>query len=385
MQHEEILHRCFRCGYCKLPDNYVDLNCPSYATYRFETFSPGGRMWLLNALLNNKIEPGRRFQDIMFSCVTCRNCVEHCTMPKIKDYLLDAFIAGKEELVNNGTVPPAVRDCLTKVYNHGNMYGLAQKKRGNWADGLNIEPYSNQDYLFYVGDVGSFDARGREIAVSVASLLKKAGISFGMLGSEELCDGNDVKAMGERELFNYLAEENIKTFTSLSVERIITLSPHAFNAMKKDYPFPDGRVRVLHYSQVLEQAVGGLEFKPDAENITVTFHDPCYLGRHNMEYASARKVLAAIPGIRLVEMDRCFHNSLCCGGGGGNVFTDILGSGPESPAANRIREAMDTNADMLAVACPVCAVMFEDALKAVGKGDGIAIKEISEIIRERLA
>ncbi|MBW1893190.1 MAG: (Fe-S)-binding protein [Deltaproteobacteria bacterium] len=385
MQHQEILHRCFRCGYCKLPGNYVDLNCPSYAKYRFETFSPGGRMWLLYAWVNKKIEPGKRFQEIMFSCASCGNCVEHCTLPKIKDYLLEAFTAGKEELVNNGTVPPAVRDCLTKAYNHGNMYGLSKKKRGDWANGLNIEPYSDQEYLFYVGDVGSYDPRGQEIAGSVASLLKKEKISFGILGKEELCDGNDAKAMGEGELFKHLAEENIKKFNSLGVSKIITLSPHAFNAMKNDYPFLEGSITIFHYSQILERLVGNFKFKNSLETVKVTFHDPCYLGRHNMEYASVRKTLAAIPGVVPVEMDRCLQNSLCCGGGGGNVFTDILGGGPESPARSRIQEAAETGAQILAVACPVCAVMFEDAVKAGNAENNIEVKEISEIINERLA
>ena len=225
MQYEEILHRCFRCGYCKFPGNYSDLNCPSYAKYRFETFSPGGRMWLLYAWMNGKIEPGKRFQEIMFSCASCRNCVEHCTLPKIKDHLLNAFTTGKEELVNLGTVPSSVRDCLTHAYSHGNLYGIPPKKRGDWANGLDIETYSGQDYLFYIGDAGSFDPRGQIIAASVASLLKKGGISFGILGKEERCDGNDVKAMGEKELFAHLVEQNMKRFHTRNVKKIITLSP----------------------------------------------------------------------------------------------------------------------------------------------------------------
>ncbi|MBW2220382.1 MAG: (Fe-S)-binding protein [Deltaproteobacteria bacterium] len=155
--------------------------------------------------------------------------------------------------------------------------------------------------------------------------------------------------------------------------------------MKNDYPFLEGSITIFHYSQILERLVGNFKFKNSIETVKVTFHDPCYLGRHNMEYASARKTLAAIPGVVPVEMDRCFQNSLCCGGGGGNVFTDILGGGPESPARSRIQEAAETGAQILAVACPVCAVMFEDAVKAGNAENNIEVKEISEIINERLA
>ncbi|MCP4756851.1 MAG: (Fe-S)-binding protein [Proteobacteria bacterium] len=384
MEHEEILHRCFRCGYCKLPENYSDLNCPSYIKYRFETFSPGGRMWLLRAWLDKKLEPTERFQEIFFSCVTCGNCVEHCAFPDFKDELLLAFTAGKEALVDSGKVPPPVRDCLTKLQSHGNPYGLAPKNRGNWTEGLDVEDYSGQDYLLYIGDVGSYDSRGQEIAESVAGLLRKQKVSFGILGADEISDGNEAKALGETELFRHLAEENIKKFKSLGVEKIIALSPHGYNAIKNEYPLWGGQFQVLHYSQMLGDIVEKAEFSSPNAPLRVTFHDPCYLGRHNYEYGSARAVLGSLPGLELVEMDRCLQNALCCGGGGGNVFTDILGGGRETSARSRVREARETGARILAVACPGCAVMLEDALKAEKLETELQVKEVSEIVQERL-
>ena len=231
MKYAEILHRCFRCGYCKLPGNYMDFNCPAYTAFRFETYSPGGRMWLLRAWLDHKLEPSRRFQEILFSCTACRNCVEQCTLPKIKDELLLAFTAGKSELVGEGKVPPAVRDCLTNLQKYGNPYGIPRKKRTHWAADAEVELFSDQDYLFFPGDVGSFDSQGQEIARSVATLLTRLGISFGILGEAEVSDGNEANAMGESELFRLLAEENIKHFNELNVKRIIALSPHGFNAL----------------------------------------------------------------------------------------------------------------------------------------------------------
>ena len=384
MKYAEILHRCFRCGYCKLPGNYVDFNCPAYAAFRFETYSPGGRMWLLRAWLDEKIEPTPRFQEILYSCTACGNCVEQCALTKIKDDLLRAFTAGKEALVVEGKVPPPVRDCLTKLQKYGNPYGLARKKRSAWAAGIGVETFSEQEFVFFPGDVGAFDSRGQEIARSVAALLGRMGVSFGIVGDGEVSDGNDVNAMGESDLFRLLAEENIQRFHELNVKKIITLSPHGFNALKNEYPALGGAYEVFHYTQVLAAHVNTLSFQDTLPELTVTYHDPCYLGRHNGEYGSARKVLAALPGVNLREMDRSLQNALCCGGGGGNLFTDILGNGPESTAQNRVMEALGTEAQVLAVSCPICAVMLEDAVTSSNLDERIHVQELSEIVIKRL-
>jgi len=384
MKYAEILHRCFRCGYCKLPGNYMDFNCPAYAAFRFETYSPGGRMWLLRAWLDKKIEPSRRFQEILFSCTACGNCVEQCALPKIKDELLLAFTAGKEELVGEGTVPPSVRDCLTKLQKYGNPYGFARKKRTLWTVDTEVDTFTGQEYLFFPGDVGAFDSRGQEIARSVVTLLNRVGVSFGILGGKEVSDGNDANAMGESELFRMLAGENIQHFNELNVKKIMTLSPHGFNALKNEYPVLGGAYQVFHYTQVLAALIGDLSFKNHHPEIQVTYHDPCYLGRHNREYGSARKILTVLPGVEIREMDRSMQNALCCGGGGGNLFTDILGNAPESPARNRVTEALGTGANILAVSCPTCAVMLEDAVKSTHLEERIQVKEISEIVNQRL-
>ena len=384
MQYAEILHRCFRCGYCKLPGTYKDFNCPAYAAFRFETYSPGGRMWLLRAWLDHRLEPSRRFQEILFACTACRNCVEQCALPKIKDELLLAFTAGKEQLVDEGKVPPSVRDRLTKLQQYGNPYGISRKKRTHWTADAEVDLFSDQDYLFFPGDVGAFDSRGQEVARSVASLLTRLGISFGILGNGEVSDGNEAHAMGEGELFRLLAEENIRQFNQLNVKKIIALSPHGYNALKNLYPALGGAYQVFHYTQLLADHVGGLAFRDAPSKVRVTYHDPCYLGRHNWEYGAPRKVLAALPGIEIREMDRAMQDALCCGGGGGNIFTDIIGNGPESPARDRAVEALDTGADILAVSCPACAVMLADAVKANNLEERLQVKEISEIVNARL-
>jgi Fe-S oxidoreductase len=378
MEYADIIHRCFRCGYCKFTSEYEDFNCPTYRKFWFETYSPGGRMWLLRAWRNGEIGPSERLAEIFYSCVTCGNCVEHCAFD-FRENLVNIFVEARKEMVEQGLAPPAVRDYLKGIHVHGNPYKEASEDRGAWAEGLDIEPYSGQEYLLYVGCVGSYDERGKQIARSLATLLTKAGVSVGILGARETCDGNEVRVLGEQELFALLAENNIRLFNGLGVKKIVTLSPHGYNAFKNHYPALDGNVEVLHYTQLLARLVqsGALAFSE--LKTRVSYHDPCYLGRHNGEFDAPRSVLRRIPGLSLQEMAKIKKNALCCGGGGGNFFTDIIGSGANSPARIRIKEAAETGAEVLAVACPMCAKMLGDAAKDEGLQDRIEVKDIAEI------
>ena len=389
MEHEEILHRCFRCGFCKLPSDYGSINCPAYLKYRFESFSPGGRMWLIRAWLNGQVRTDARLQEIFFSCATCGNCVEHCIFDKFRESILEAFIAAKAEMVHQGTVPPPVRDYLTRLLSHGNPYKLPQKKRGHWAAESDVEPYTTRhEYLFYVGDVGSFDGRGMEMARSVARLLLKLGVSFGILGEDEGSDGNDARALGEFELFEHLARRNIETFRRAGVEKIVTLSPHGYNAIKNDYPRWGGNFTVRHYTQLVDEILTPDGFPGQAGSGSVrkaTFHDPCYLGRHNKDYDTPRRVLDRLPGIERVEMPRNQGDSLCCGGGGGNFFTDLVCSGPDTSAAARVTEAAETGAQLLVTACPICTVILEDAIKSKNLEQRLQVRELSELVLECMA
>jgi len=380
IEHGNLVHRCFRCGYCKFPSDYVDFNCPSYKTAGFDTYSAGGRMWLIRAWLNNEIKTSPRFADILYSCVACGNCTEQCVYPGFKDQLLDIFEETKGELVGDGLIPPAVRDYFKAITVNGNPYKLPQDERGKWAKGIDIGEYSNQEYLFYVGCVGSYDEVGIKMAHAVGMVLKDSGISLGILGSQESCDGNEVKILGETGLFLKLAEDNIKQFNELGVKNIITLDPHAMNTFKKNYPEQGGDYQVVHYTEILDRLIRDKQIVPAQNRVTVTYHDPCYLGRHHHIYSPPRSVLKSIPGLELVEMRRNRTDAFCCGGGGGNFFTDINGSGEESPARVRIREALDTGASIVAVACPQCAKMLTDAVKAEDIEDKLAVKDVAEIL-----
>jgi Fe-S oxidoreductase len=379
MKYEDIIHRCFRCGYCKLTGDYSDFNCPPYQKFRFETYSPGGRMWLIRGWLNGEIKESDRFQEILFSCTMCANCVEHCVFT-FSDDLVNIFIAAREEMVNKGIVPPAVRDYLKNIHVNGNPYKEPADERGKWADGTSVEAYRDQEYLFYIGCVGSYDERGKKIARAVGNLLTKAGVSIGILGNTECCDGNEVKALGEASLFNLLAEQNIVLFKKLGVKKIITLDPHAFNAFKNDYPALGGEFEVYHYTQILSPLIQSGKIPLTEYNLGITYHDPCYLGRHNKEYDAPRAILKTIPGVRLIEMEQNRENAFCCGGGGGNFFTDILGGGDNSPGRIRVRQALDTGARILAVSCPQCAKMLEDAIKAEELEDKLEVMDVAEIV-----
>jgi len=284
-------------------------------------------------------------------------------------------------LVTEGKIPPAVRDYFKAIIANGNPFKAPQKLRGKWAESTEIQPFSNQEYLFYVGCVGSYDEVGSEMARSVGTLLYESGLSIGILGSQETCDGNEVKVLGETGLFSQLAEDNIRKFKEKSVKKIITLDPHALNAFKKEYPKLGGNFNVFHYTEILAGLIKEKRIALSDYRAKVTYHDPCYLGRHNLIYAPPREILKHIPGLELVEMRRNNVNAFCCGGGGGNFFTDILGAEKNSPGRVRIREAIETGARIIAVACPSCAKMLTDAVKMEEQEDKLEVLNIAEIVR----
>jgi Fe-S oxidoreductase len=381
IEHAEIVHRCFRCGYCKFPGDYVDFNCPSYKAFGWDTYSPGGRMWLIRAWLNDEINTSPHFAEILYSCVACDNCKDQCVFPKFKDFLPDIFQETKAGLVTEGKIPPAVRDYFKAIIANGNPFKAPQKLRGKWAKGTEIQPFSNREYLFYVGCVGSYDEIGIEMARSVGTLLHESGLSIGILGSQETCDGNEVKVLGEMGLFSQLAEDNIRKFKERGVKKIITLDPHALNVFKKEYPKLGGNFNVFHYTEILAGLIKEKRIALSDYRAKVTYHDPCYLGRHNLIYAPPREILKSIPGLELVEMRRNSVSAFCCGGGGGNFFTDILGVGENSANRVRIREAIETGAQIIAVACPSCAKMLTDGVKMEEQEDKLEVLNIAEIVR----
>lgn len=379
-KYNDVIHRCFRCGYCKFPQDWSTVtNCPAYARFRMESYSAGGRLWLIRAWLTGELEWSEHLADIVYSCATCKNCVEKCPH-SFSGELVDMVIAARTQMIETGKLPRTVTRFLDNVQQHGNPYGIASRKRAEWMAEMDLEPYQGQDYLFYVGCEGAYDNRAQKIARSVARLLQQAGISFGVLGNDEVSDGNEVEMMGEDGLLEELASKNIARFSERGVTRIITLSPHSYNVFKNRYPDFGGQYHVFHYSHMLLQAIqSGKLSPPERADQKITFHDPCFLGRWNQEYSTPRKIIRSIPGVQMIEMARNKAGALCCGGGAGNFLTDFLGGSEESPARIRIREACDTKADILAVTCPNCMTMLEDAVKVEGREKELQVLDIAEL------
>ena len=281
-------------------------------------------------------------------------------------------------MVNSGLVTPQVARFFQNIEAYSNPYRELRGNRGRWAEGIGIEPYSGQEFLFYVGCVGSFDEKGQRAAQAVGRLLLKAGVSFGILGPAEECDGNEIRTLGESRIFEMLKERNTALFQKAGVKKIITLSPHSYNVFRNEYP---SRFEVFHYTQVLRDLIKEGMLKPASKlDRKVTYHDPCFLGRHAGEYEAPREILRAIPGVELVEMERNRQNSFCCGGGSGNFYTDSFGGTTNSPSRIRVREADKTGASILAVACPTCAVMLGEAIKDEGIEERLIVKDISEVV-----
>jgi Fe-S oxidoreductase len=385
------IFKCMGCGICRgVWERKDEAMCPVWATgVGFEDSTTRGRVTVAQDILDGAIHYSMPLAESIYRCTDCACCASTCDAmdPASGKPIVDVpgiVVATRMDLVENSLVPPPVRDYFKAVNVNGNPYKLPQEERGQWAQGAGIPSFSGQEYLFYVGDVGSFDERGKKMARSVATLLMQLGVSLGILGSRELSDGNDIRVMGESGLFQFLAESNIQTFKEGGVRKIISLDPHSYNAFKNHYPQFGADFEVFHYTQILEEISRNSKSFRAKRATVVTYHDPCYLGRHNGLYEPPRNILQCIAGLELVEMSRARKSAFCCGGGGGNFFTDMLGGEINSPSRIRVREALETGARIVAVACPLCAKMLEDAVKAENLEDRLAIKDISEILQEAI-
>lgn len=383
------LYTCIKCRGCIVGGPEFKDVCPMNERFGFFSYSSGGVVSVARGIWEGAVEWTKDLSDLVYACTMCRACAEYCRNKAYisNEYMNVPVLVGllRRELVSRGIVPPLVRNYLKSIQTYGNPFSRPETERADWAKNNGIEIYSGQEYLFFVGDVGSFDERGQKSARAVAKCLTKAGISFGILGQEEFSDGNEVKVMGESEeggLFDYIAQNNIEKFKARGVKKIVTLSPHGYNAFKNEYSDFNGSFEVIHYTQLLAQLAAEKKLSPRKSSLKVTYHDPCFLGRYNGEYEAPRSLLAAIPGMELREMELARNEAFCCGGGGSNFFTDKLGKSKDSPNRIRIRQACDSGAEVIAVACPRCSKMLDDAVKDEGLEGKLKVKDIAEIIQE---
>ncbi len=314
----------------------------------------------------------------IWDCTTCSACLNKC--PKGVDTV--GLVTGLRQLmVEDGRIPPPIRDALKSIAVHKNPWKIGAEKRSEWAEGLGLKNISEgADILYFVGCTPAYDARLQKVARAIVDILNAAGVDFGTLGNEEGCCGSEIRRMGDPWTFEYLAEENMEIFKSYGVSKVVTTSPHCYNTFKNEYEGADFEVQ--HYTELLSSLIeeGRLRFSGKIEKI-ITYHDPCFLGKQNKVFDPPREILASIPGVKLVEMDRARERSLCCEGGGGRMWVESEDS-EERLAKIRVGEAMDVGAEILATACPFCLLTLEDVVKTGGLEESIEVLDIAELVRK---
>ncbi|MEE9504361.1 MAG: (Fe-S)-binding protein [Thermodesulfobacteriota bacterium] len=334
---------------------------------------------LLYDILNSEGEDIARKKEMLWDCSTCTTCVKRC--PKEVDPA-DLVISMRSVLVEDGQVPPKIRDVLKSISIRGNPWNIGQEKRSEWAEGLEIKSIADAEVLYYVGCTPAFDPRLQKIAKALAHTLNKAGVNFGTLGNDEVCCGNEIRRMGDIWSFDALKEMNMEMFKQFPIKQIITTSPHCYNTFKNEYEELDCEVH--HYTQIIADLIKQkkLTFSKKIEK-TVTYHDPCFLGRQNQIFDEPRAILKSIPSLNFVEMDRVRERTLCCEGGGGRMWIEAYET-MERTATIRVQEALDCGAEILATACPFCLLTLEDAVKSKDLEDKIQVLDIIEIVSQAI-
>lgn len=347
-----------------------------------------GSVRSLGSSADNSISGDVMDPNVFWTCNTCMACVQGCP---VGINHVDQIVGNRRHMtMMEGQIPHEAQATLRSLESRGNPYAPPEE-RIRWLDGLDI-PMLNSgdsvDYLYWVGCVSAFDPRKQKIAKALVSIMKKAGLSFGVLGSMEGCSGDPARRLGEENLFQTLAKQNIALLKSVSFKVLVANCPHCFNTIKNEYPqfgnLGEGKQpEIIHHSVLLQRLLDQNKITPkDGGLQDVTFHDPCYLGRYNDEYEAPRSGLRAIKGLRILEMDRNKEKGLCCGAGGGHFWMDLkIGDRVNSM---RAEEAAATGASTVATACPFCMHMMEDGVKLTNNEERLDVRDIAEIIAERL-
>jgi len=357
---------CFQCGKC-------DTACPWNRVRKF----------FVRRIINQAKLGVIPFEsEDLWICATCRNCVDRC--PRGVE-IIDVMRAMRRLLVPDGVVPasiPNLRSVMTSIASVGNPWGQEPGDRANWAKAVEVKEFTEgTELLYFPCCYPSYDPRLRKVSAATATLLNSAGVDFGILGSKENCCGESVRKAGNEDLFKRLARENIKTFIENGVKKIVASSPHCYHTFKNEYPEFKVAFEVVHTTQLLFQLMREGKLKLTKEyGKKVTYHDPCYLGRHNGIYDEPREVLKKVPGLKLVEMPESREDSLCCGMGGGRVWMETAKG--ERFSDIRLEQAIGVGAEVLVTSCPYCITQFEDSRLTLKNSEAIEIKDITEILRE---
>lgn len=325
--------------------------------------------------------------DELWSCTTCGACMEAC--PLYIEHIPAIVDMRRYLTMTEGAFPEEAQATFRNLENNGSPWAFSPSSRADWAKDLPVTTMaqnSDVEYLFWVGCAGSYDDRYTNVSKSIAKILDKANVSFSILGTEERCNGDTARRLGNEYLADMQIQENIATMQKYKVKKIVTGCPHCFNTIKNEYPDFGFKAEVIHHSELITDLVKQGKVKsgevPDNAKET-TFHDSCYLGRHNQVYEAPRKTLASVPGVKLTEMPRNKEKGFCCGAGGGRMWLEeTIG---ERVNENRAKEAVATGATTVATACPFCMTMMNDGIKAQGKESSVQVKDIAEIVADSLS
>ncbi len=321
----------------------------------------------------------------LWACTTCSACVQEC--PVMIEHL-DSIIDMRRHLVlTESNFPNQLNNVFKSIETNFTPWVFNQNDRANWAEGMNIKTMaedSNCDILFWVGCAGSFDNRYKKVTQALARLMQIAEVNFRILGTEEKCNGDTARRLGNEYLAQMMMKENIETLNKYGVKKIVTACPHCFHSLGREYKQFGGNYEVIHHSQLIDQLIssGKIKFKDDSVKKTLTYHDSCYLGRYNQVYEQPRNLLRNIKNVKLVEMKRNKSRGLCCGAGGGRMFLEDEEGGRVN--IERTQEALETNADTIASACPFCMTMLTDGVKHFDKLDQVEVKDIAEIVLQNI-
>jgi Fe-S oxidoreductase/nitrate reductase gamma subunit len=319
-------------------------------------------------------------EEALWACRTCGACVQEC--PVYIEHIPTIVDMRRWLVLDKAEVPETAMSALQNIEQRGHPWRGSAFTRTDWMDGLNVPQYDgSQEYLYWVGCTGALVDRAVRISQSVVRLLSEAGVSYGVIGAAETCNGDPARRLGNEYLYQMLVQQNIETFNELGVKKIIVHCPHCFNTFKNEYPDFGARFEVIHHSVLFDHLLKEGRLQPKAGlGQKITYHDPCYLGRHNGIYDEPRELLAAIPNVELVEMERSRTTSMCCGAGGGCIWMEEK----EGRRVNHVRtqQAIDTGADVVAVACPFCIQMFEDGIPALQPDETKRMRtfDISELL-----
>lgn len=364
----EAFKSCYQCGLC-------DTVCP---WNRVRNFSM--RRIVREATFGlTEIES----EDI-WRCTTCGKCPQVCPrdVRQIESGVALRRIATEYDVFPHAVQP--IKAVSASLQSEGNPFSEDRAKRADWAKDLGVKPFTEgMEVLYSPGCYLCYDPRAKKIARATVEILNKAGVDFGILGAEESCCGESIRKTGNEALFRQLAKQNIRAFIDRGVKKILVSSPHCFHSFRNEYPEFMVHFEVVHISQFIFELIAAGRLVLDREYAkTVTFHDPCYLGRHNGVFDEPREALKKVPGLVLKEMPESRKNSFCCGGGGGRIWMETPKG--ERFSDLRLEQAVGTGAEVLATSCPYCTTNFEDSKLNRKDGRQIEIRDITEIIREAI-